>query len=58
MVKLVPEKLEPVTSLVPKWGKAQRGKCLCAFHSNLIRTIYNEVVQKFNKKERVGNFFS
>jgi hypothetical protein len=51
MAKLAPEKLGPVTSQAPKWGKAQRGKCLCAFHSNLISTIYNEVVPKFNKKE-------
>jgi hypothetical protein len=37
--------------------KAQRGNYLCAFQSNLIISIYNEVMQKFNKKEGKSLFF-
>jgi hypothetical protein len=48
----------PNSLQAPKRGKAQRGNYLCAFQSNLIRTIYNEVMQKFNKKEWFGYFFS
>jgi len=40
-----------------KSGKAQRGDYLCAFQSNLIIDIYNEVMQKFNNKEENTTFF-
>jgi len=40
-----------------KSRKAQRGNYLCAFQSNLIRNIYNDVLQKFNKKEGKSPFF-